>query len=191
MALSFPSEVRTETFYVRGVGELYIGAWVTGGADATLYRCGGLNTPIEFEYKRDFTLVETEQDLAPIDAFPSKESCTLKASFLDMTLKNYHDILMLASTSLTAGGRADNSGSVKGGGDKARSFLQVVWQGAVPAQSSATSRVIQIYKAIPSSVGSLKFDKKNPSSFAVTFTALHDKAAELAGKAPLFLAFDA
>ncbi len=191
MALSFPTEVNTSLFYRRGAGQVFIGPWLTGGADTTLYRCGGMTTPVEFEYKRDFKLVETENDLAPIDGFPIKETCTLKASFLDLTLKNWHDILNLVSTSLTAGGRADNTGSVKIGADKARSFLQVVWQGDPAPQSSASSSVIQIYKAIPTSVSTVKFDKKAEATLQVTFTGLHDKSAELASKGPIAYWFEA
>ena len=192
MALVYPSDPNTSVLYRRGSGQVYLGAWVTGGADASpLTHLGGSQSGIEFTYKRTMKEVDTDQILSPIAAFPSKEEADLKVTILDLSLANLHNAMGLKSATLTAGGRTDNSGNWNIGGENTEAYFQVIWKGTpIPASSAALS-VIQLWKCYVAAAGALKFEKGKESGVQITFRALADPTAIAAGKTDLGKWFEA
>jgi hypothetical protein len=186
MALTYPADPTNSAYIRKGTGRLYLGAWVTGGADANpLVDLGPTQGDIGFTYKKSMKVIECDQFLNGIGAFPSKEEFDLKATFIDLTLANWYRLVGSSVRTITGGDRADNSGSVGLGEENAIKYWQLVWRGFPPASSSATISRIQCWRVIVTGASEVKFGKAKESSLQVTFMPLTDPTAILAGKDPI------
>jgi hypothetical protein len=184
MALSFPSDDASGQLAYSGAGKLYLGAYVASGADAgTLWFVGGTQGGVEFDPKRTQHEIEVDQYLGPIAAFPTKENYSVKFTTVDATLKNIQQVLAWNKNALTAGTRTDNTGSLPLGEETNRVYLQLVWKGAaLPGYTTGTARILQLYRAVFMGSGAIKMEKGKETSVQVTFHALSDPSAVLAGK---------
>jgi hypothetical protein len=181
--LNFPTAPNPATLFISGAGDLYIGTYAAAGADsAALRHMGPTSGGIAIEYKRDMHPVECDQFLGAVAAFPTKEACTIKVTLQDMTLANFYKALNMSVNTLTAGDRTDNSGSMGLGEETAQLYFQVVWKGKAPAQSSATSRIWQLYKCFTVTAGEVKNEKTKEAGVQVTLQALTDPTVTTANK---------
>ena len=184
MALSFPTAPNPATLFVSGAGDLFIGTYAAAGADsAALTHMGPTSGGVAIEYKRDMHVVECDQFLGGVAAFPMKETCTVKVTLMDMTLANFYKSLNMSLNTLVGGGRTDNSGSMGLGEESAQLYYQLVWKGKAPAQSSATSRVWQFYKCFTVTASEVKNEKTKEASVQLTIQALTDPTVTTANKA--------
>ena len=183
MPLSFPTAPNPATLFVSGAGDFYIGTYAAAGADsAALVHMGPTQGGMASEYKRDVHPVEVDQFLGAVAAFPTKEEFTLKVTLMDMTIANFYKALNLSLNTLVGGGRTDNSGSTGLGEETAQLYFQAVWKGKPPAQSSATSRIWQMYKCVTMSVSEAKMEKTKETGIQVTIRALTDPTVTTANK---------
>lgn len=183
MALSFPTPPNPATLFVSGAGDSYIGTYAAAGADSPALRhMGPTLGGVSIEYKRDMHPIDVDQFLGAVAAIPIKEECTIKFTLLDMTIANFYRALNMSVNQLTLGDRTDNSGSAGLGEENAQLYVQFVWKGKAPAQSSATSRIWQFYKCVTLSVSEVKMEKAKEAGLQVTLRALTDPTVTTANK---------
>lgn len=183
MALIFPTDAAKPEYITHGAGRFYIGAYVAAGADASPLRdMGSTLGGIGFDPKRGMHLVEVDQYLGPIASFPIKEDHTIKVTLLDATLANIYKALAYSANTLTGGDRTDNSGQFGLGEETKELYYQIVWKGTPPSQSTATARILQLYKCSFEAIAEIKFEKAKESAFQLTFRALSDPSVSTANK---------
>lgn len=182
MALVFPSDDASSSYAYSGAGKLYLGTYAPAGADsASLAFVGATTGGIEWDPKRQQKLIECDQYLGSIGAFPTKEDFTVKFTTLDTTLANIYRVLAYSKATLTGGDRTSLSGSLPLGEESYRNYVQLVWKGqALPAYG--THRLLQLYRCVFIGSSPVKFEKGKESTIQVTFHALSDPSAVAAGK---------
>lgn len=193
MALVFPSDVSDGRYVVGGVGKMYIGPYTANGADAaSLAFLGGTIGGIEVDQKRDLHLIDLDEWLSPAAAFPAKEEFGFKATFAETYLANLQNFLFNFGNALTGGGRGTGpTGSLTLGEDKTRNYRQLVYRGpATPNYGAAVQRYYQFWQCVPVAIGPTKYEKGKEATIAVTFRALADPTAFLAGANPLGKVFE-
>jgi hypothetical protein len=182
MALVFPS-INSDARYIQGgVGLLFVAPYAANGADGSpITFLGPTEGGIEFDQKRDFHVIEVDEFLSGIGAFPMKEEFGFKAVFAETTLANIQALLFNFGNTLTGGQRASASGSLTIGEDKSRNYRQIIYKGpATPAYGSSVNRIYQMFQCVPTSIGPIKYTKGKEGTIAVTFRALADPTAVLA-----------
>lgn len=183
MALNFPTPPNPATLFVSGAGDCYFGTYAAAGADSpSLRHMGPTLGGVEIEYKKDVHPIECDQFLGAVAAIPIKEECTIKFTLMDMTIANFYKALAMSVNTLVLGDRTDNSGSAGLGEETTQLYIQFVWKGKAPSQSSATSRIWQFYKGVVMSASAVKFEKAKESGVQVTIRALTDPTVTTANK---------
>jgi hypothetical protein len=183
MALTFPSDDASASYAYSGAGKLYVGSYQPSGADASSLAFVGATTGgVEFDPKRTQHLIEVDQYLGSIGAFPTKEDFTVKFTTVDTTLANIYRVLAYSRGTLVNGDRSSYAGSLTLGEESDRKYLQVVWKGPSLPAYSGTARIIQLYRAVFMGSSAVKFEKGKESTIQITFHALSDPTAVLAGK---------
>lgn len=166
-----------------GAGKLYLSPYVASGADATsLTFIGATQGGVEFDFKRSQKLVESDQYLGSINAFPIKEEFSVKFTVLESTLEAIKNAFLWNGT-LTDGTRAGTNayGSLVLGEESTQQFRQLVWKGLAP-YGYAGSRYIQLWKVTFKSAAALKYEKGKEISYQITLDALTDPSAVWASK---------
>lgn len=182
MALVFPSDDASSSFAYSGAGKLYLAPYTPAGADAIgLAFVGATTGGVEWDPKRQQHLIECDQYLGSIGAFPTKEDFTVKFTTIDTTLANIYRVLDYSKNTLTGGERSSSSGSLPLGEESWRAYVQLIWKGpAIPAYG--TYRLLQLYRCAFVGSSAIKFEKGKESTIQVTFHALSDPSAVAAGK---------
>lgn len=183
MAIPFATPPNPATLFVSGAGDAYIGPYVAAGADpVSTYHVGPTLGGFSIDPKRDIHVVDTDQFIGAVAAFPTKEEWTIKFTVQDATIANIYKTANLSVNTLVGGGRTDNSGSTGLGEETAQLYYQFILKGRPPAQSAATSRVWQFYKCVTASVSELKMEKTKETAWAITIRALTDPTVTTANK---------
>ena len=181
--LTFPAQALTDRNYRRGAGDLYVGTFVSAGADATDLRHVGMTKgDFEFDPKMTFHDFEGDQALGAVGTMRTKEDYTFKFTVLDLTLKNLQMLLGLSASRITGGDRTDNAGTLLMGEEFNVTYNQWVWRGLPPPQSSATSSIIQIFRGVVINAGPIKFSKGSESSMQLTIRCYTDLSISTLGK---------
>lgn len=182
MALVFPTDDVDDLLVQRGAGYLYFAPQTVAGADpAALFFLGATEGGIEWDPKLSRVPIEIDQRLNSIGSFPSKETPSMKTTLVQVNLANLWNAIGTAQSGfLTGGDQFGSVGDLLLGEWNARRYMQLVWLGARPGDSSGT-RTYQFWKATPFSAAALKTQRDKITSVAVEWMLHTDIAAQAAG----------
>jgi hypothetical protein len=192
--LTIPATDIDARMILPGPAKFYIGAYAANGADTgTLFYLGATEPGgAEFHFAKTAHHAMVEQYLNEVASFPIKEEYTLKATFPQLNLGNFYQILQTADTSMTLVGglAASTSSSLTFGEQKTVQYWQLVVKFLAPPGATNGQRLIQAYKTVIHQLGAVKLDKTKPSALAVTWKCLTDTTAIASGKAPVLQFLD-
>lgn len=184
---TLPADTFTEPKVVRGAGKLYLYDYVTAGGDpsgaSNVVDLGPTQGGIDWDPKISKALVECDQKLAAIAAFPIKEEFTFKTNLLDLSLLRF--ISVMADDWNQAAGTSGHYNRVAGppivdtvaiGGYSLRQYVGLYWKGngSLTGGTQAGSRVIRCWMCTPTAFGELKNTKTKETMLQVTWHALCD-----------------
>jgi len=171
---------------LKGAGRLYAANWTVGGADGSSFVfLGASKSGFSFHFNRKVHIVEVDQYLNGVSAFPMGEEFTVSMELSQLNLKNWNQIIQTgdAAITLVGGGIADTSSTLTLGEAKTTKYFQLVWKGEAPPAATTGTRLLQAWKCILMSHGEVKFEKTKDASVKCQWRALTDVAAIAAGKA--------
>lgn len=175
MALVFPANNENASFIrVGGTGRLYLGAYVSAGADASsLSLVGSTSGGVVITPKRTQYLIHDDQHLGAIGAHPMSEEWTVEATVIDTTLANVYAVLGYVVNTLTNGTRTSSDGTLPVGEEQNRVYKQLVWKG-LSLPGIAGTGVWQFYRCIVEDVGSLGYVKEKEVGIKIKWRCLTD-----------------
>lgn len=171
---------------LKGAGRLYAADATTGGIDGTPFLfLGASKGGFEFHFNRKTHIIEVDQYLNGVAGFPMGEEFVCSMELSQLNLKNWNQIIKTgdAAISLTGGDIADTSSSLTLGEAKSSKYFQLVWKGEAPPGATSGQRLLQAWKCILMSHGSVKFEKGKDASVKCQWRALTDVTAIATGKA--------
>lgn len=187
-----PSTLQDPRLIVYGAGDCYFGAYVANGADASpLVYLGATKGGVAWHYARSMHDIETDQALAAVDAFATKEEAMVKFTILQTNLANLYQILGTADNAVSGGGPTDASSSLGFGQAITRATKQFVWYGLAPPGATNRQRVLQAWKCYVTEIGEAKQEKTGEVSIPITAKAYYDVTAYATlGNSPIFKILD-
>jgi hypothetical protein len=171
---------------LKGAGKLYAADATSGGADGTPFVfLGASKGGFEFHFNRKVHIIEVDQYLNGVAGFPMGEEFTCAMELAQLNLKNWNQIIKTgdAAITLTGGDIADTASSLTMGEAKSSKYFQLVWKGEAPPGATSGQRLLQAWKCILMSHGTVKLEKTKDSSVKCQWRALTDVTAIAAGKA--------
>lgn len=186
MAVTLPTTDVNPLQILKGAGRLYAADWATGGADGTPFVfLGASKGGFSFHFNRKSYVVEVDQYLNGISAFPIGEEFTISMELAQLNLKNWNQIIKTgdAAIALTGGDTMDTASSLQLGEAKSSKYFQLVWKGEAPPGATSGQRLLQAWKCILMTHGEVKFEKTKESTVKCTWRALTDVTAIAATKA--------
>ncbi len=190
MPVSFPATDIDPRVIVKGAGKVYPAAYVASGADGTAIFAGATKGGVEISYARTMHSVESDQYLADVTAFSTKEVVTIKSSFLQLNLATLYLLTGTSDQTLVNGTVTDTSSSLTYGQSLTTRYYQLLAKMEAPPGATNSQRVYQFWKAFVTAIGPAKLMKTGEYVQEVTWMALADVTAVAAGKAPLFQILD-
>ena len=186
MAVSLPGTDIEPRQIIKGAGRLYAADATSGGADGTPFVfLGASKGGFEFHFNRKMHIIEVDQYLNGVAAFPIGEEFTIAMELAQLNLKNWNQIIKTgdAAISLVGGDVGDTSSSLTLGEAKSSKYFQLVWKGEAPPGATSGQRLLQAWRCVLMTHGSVKFEKTKDASVKCQWRALTDVTAIAAGKA--------
>jgi hypothetical protein len=186
-----PSTLQDPRMVVFGAGQVYFGPYTANGGDASLTFLGATKGGVSMHYARTIHDVETDQALAAVKGFPTKEEVMFKFTLLQLNLGNVYAAIGSTEMPLVGGGATDASSSLGFGQAITPVEKQFVWYGMAPPGATNLQRVLQAWKAMVTDIGEIKMEKNGEASVALTVKAYYDVTAFAAlGNSPIFKILD-
>ena len=171
---------------LKGAGRLYAADYASGGADGTPFVfLGASKGGFEFHFNRKTHIIEVDQYLNGVAGFPMGEEFTVSMELAQLNLANWNQIIKTGDAAITLSGGtiSDTSSSLTLGEAKTAKYFQLVWKGEAPPAATSGQRLLQAWKCILMSHGSVKFEKGKDASVKCQWRALTDVTAIANSKA--------